>query len=303
MYIFPEISKNGWKSLISLAAGSATASEIVKKTKMRKNRVSEALHELQKYRIITLQKRKKPISIDAPLKKILQPLLTKYPNERIAELFAAKGLNILFQVFDGYDTSEKLKLVTGYSAATLKRNLKFLQNNLLIYQPIKGRYRIRSEFQKNVSQLRSLFLAYFLERLGAEWSEVKVFGNRILMKSIQKTISDFVLTGFSVFHKYKVEIIGTSSNYFVNQKRKPKKQEVFLHALVFSMNDYRNLILCMVFAQVNKLRLEDMKNLLKIFKVEGEVESIFEFLKSKGKIKAEFLPTYQEYLSVRRLYG
>ncbi len=303
MDVIPEIPKNGWRVLLTLAARPATASEIVKITGMRKSRVSEALHELQGYGITKPPRRKKPISIDTSLRNALQYLLTKYPEKQLAELLAAKNLNILLQILNDYNSVEKLRLVTGYSAPTLKRTLKLLQNNLLIYQPQKGKYQIRNEFEKNLRLLYSLFFAYFLDNIKAEWKDVVVFGNIALLKSTQKEIPGFVQTGFSLFHKYGVEIIETSNNYFVNLKRKPNKKEVFLHALVFSLKDYRNLMLCMVFADINRLKPGTMKDLPKIYQVEKEVSAIFDFLKTKGRFRAEFLPTYEEYLSVRRLYG
>ena len=178
-----------------------------------------------------------------------------------------------------------------------------LQDNLLIYQPQKGRYKIRDEFEKSLRLLYSLFFAYFLENITAQWKDVVVFGNIALLKSTQSEIPGFVQTGFSLFHKYGVELIETSNNYFVNFERKPKKEEVFLHALIFSLTDYRDLMLCMVFAEKNRLNFKIMEELCKIYKIEKEAIAIFDFLKTNGKIKADFLPYYEEYLSVRELYG
>jgi DNA-binding transcriptional ArsR family regulator len=303
MNIFPEISKNGWKLILALVARSATASEIVKITGMSKSRVSEALRELKGYGITRPPRRKKPISIDTSLRNALQYLLAKYPEKQLVELLAAKNLNILLQILNDYNSIGKISLATGYSIPTLKRALKLLQDNLLIYQPQKGKYRIRNEFEKSLRLLHSLFFAYFLENIGADWKDVQVFGNIALLKSPQNEIPGFVQTGFSLFHSYGVEIIETSNNYFVNLKRKIKMQEVFLHALVFSLKDTRDLMLCMVFADINRLKPETMEDLLKIYRVENEATAIFDFLKTKGKTRAEFLPTYEEYLSVRRLYG
>lgn len=303
MHIIPEIPKNGWRVLLTLAITPATASEIVKKTGMRKSRVSEALHKLQEYGITKSPERNIAIPIDTSLRNALQYLLIKYPEKQLAGLLAAKNFNILLQVLNDYDTVKKLKLVTGYSTPTLKRALKLLQDNLLIYQPQKGKYRIRNEFEKNLRLLYSLFFAFFLDNIKAEWKDVVVFGNIALLKSTLKEIPGFVQTGFSLFHKYGVEVIGTSNDYFVNFSRRPKKEEVFLHALVFSLDDSRDLMLCMVFADRNKLELETIEDLLKIYKVEKEAVALFDFLKTKGKLRADFLPTYEEYLSVRRLYG
>jgi DNA-binding transcriptional regulator GbsR (MarR family) len=303
MDIIPEISKNGWRVLLTVASKPASASDIVKMTGMGKSRVSESLHELAENGITKPPKRKKTISTDTSLKNALQYLLIKYPEEQLAKLLAAKNLNIMLQVLNDYDTVQKLKLVTGYSTSTLKRSLKMLQDNLLIYQPQKGKYLIRDEFEKSLRLIYSLFFAIFLENINAEWKDIVVFGNMALLKSTQKEIPGFVQTGFSLFHKYGVETIGTSSNYFVNFERQPKKEEVFLHALVFSLGDQRNLMLCMVLADKNNLKPWTMTDLLKIYKVEKEATAIFDFLKTKGKLRADFLPTYEEYLSVRRLYG
>ena len=131
---------------------------------------------------------------------------------------------------------------------------------------------------------------------------VSRFGEFVFIASAQKHVPNFVMSGFSLFGKYKILIFEPSHRYFVSLDREPNKEEVFLHSLVFSLDHQRSMILCMLFAHLTKVNFERLGNLPLIFKVEKEVDGISDFLKSNGKIRADFLPTYKDYDEIRRDY-
>lgn len=97
-------------------------------------------------------------------------------------------------------------------------------------------------------------------------------------------------------------IFEPSHRYFVSLDKEPTKEEVFIHTLVFSLDHQRNMILCMLFAHLNKIDFKKLRQLPLIYKVEKEVNAISEFLKTKGRKRAEFLPRYQDYEEIRRDY-
>ncbi len=300
MNVIPEISKNGWRVLLTLAVGPATALEVAKKYNMRPNSVTDALDQFQEYHIIKQRKRRRPISIDSSLKNVLHFFLKRYSEEHLVGSFSGKKLNTLFQILHGYDTVEKMKFVTGYSVPTIKRSLKVLRKNLFVFQPKKATYQIRDEFVDKINELYSSFFAYFVVSLDMEWKEAMVFGNIILLKCVE-TPPGFFKTGLSRFHEYGVELIETENKYFASFK--PTKEEIFIHALAFGPQDTRNLMFCLLFADKNRMNKKRLQKLATIYLLETEVDAILEFLETKGKKKAEFLPAYQEYLSMRRLYG
>lgn len=306
MTILPELSKNTWTVLFSLTGQPSPAAKIAKENNLRLNRISEALNQLERSKILKSRGRRELLNIDTSLKSVLKDLLIHYSKDLLIELLEGKKLNTLFQILNGYDSIGKLKLITDYSIPTLKRILKKFQQKLFIYQPKKGVYKIRDEFKALFSQLYNSFFAYFLDSLESQkitWKKVMVFGNNILLQSTQISMPGFVQTGFSLFHKYKVELISTNDNYFISYKREPTKEEVFIHALTFSTRDYRYMIYCTLFADLNRLTLNKLDKLSIIYKVKNEVTAIFDFLKSKGKIRREFVPMYREYMEIRRDYA
>lgn len=305
MKVFPELTKNAWKVLVFLSKTEAKPSEISRSTGMPLSKVSISVKQLIDKKVLKQRKGYEKITIDGTLKNAIKNFLDWYGKDRLVNVFWGMRLNLLFQVSEKYDTSKKLRLVTGYSESTVKRILKELQDALLVYQPKIGRYRLRDAEKDKVNLLKSVFIAHFLGSLsaqGIEFKEHKIFGDIVFITSAQEKIPNFVKTGFSLFYKYDIMIFEPSHKYFVSFDREPTKEEVFLHTLVFSLDHQRNMILCMLFAYLNKLNFKKLEKLPLIYKVENEVNAISEFLKTKGQKRAEFLPRYQDYEEIRRDY-
>jgi hypothetical protein len=307
MKVFPELSKNAWIVLLALAEQPCQASQIAKKTGLKLNRISEALDQLEECSIIKERKRKSTLILDSQLKNTLKQLSAEYNKERLVDSFEGKKLNALFQILDGYDTITKLKLVTDYSAPTLKRITSNLQKNLFVFQPNKGNYSPRDTFKPRIKLLYVSFFGYFsdfLEKQGIVWKKISAFGNNVLIESNQAGMPGFVRTGFSRFHEHNVQLFLTDKNYFVSGDRNPTREEIFVHALAVSKKDYRHIMYCTLYADLNKMKLKQLKNLPTIFRIENEAKQIFEYLSSKGgsKTKDDFMTPYNEYLDVRRNY-
>lgn len=308
MQVFPELSKNTWNVLLTLTEQPCQAAKIAKKTGLGLNRIGEALDQLERSNIIMTRKRRLVLSIDSALKNTLKQLLAEYNKERLVDSLEGKKLNVLFQILDGYDTIAKLKLVTSYSIPTLKRITSNLQKNLFIFQTKKGVYQLRDAFKPRIKLLYASFFGYFsdsLEKQGITWKKVIVFGNNVLLESNQALIPGFVRTSFSKFHEYKVELLTTSYYFFVNSDREQMMEEIFIHALAESKGDYRYTMYCTLFADLNNMKLKQLKNLPTIFRIETEAKQIFEYISSKGesKTKEDFLTPYPEYLKVREDYA
>lgn len=304
MKVFPELTKNTWKVLISLSKNDATPSEISRSIGMPLSKVSISVKQLTNTNVLRQRKGYEKIAVDRTLKNAIKNFVDRY-GEKLASIFCGMRLNLLFQVSENYDTSKKLRVVTGYSEATVKRILKELQDVLLIYQPRIGQYKIRDAEKDRVELLKSVFISHFFDSLttqGIEFREHKIFGDKIFITSAQENIPNFVRTGFSLFYKYKIMIFEPSHRYFVSLDREPTKEEVFLHTLVFSVDHQRNMILCMLFAHLNKVKVNKLGNLPLIYKVEREIDAIYEYLRTEGQKRAEFLPRYQDYEEIRRDY-
>jgi DNA-binding MarR family transcriptional regulator len=305
MRVFPELTKNTWRVLLSLSKADATPSEISKSICMPLSKVSVSIKGLTNANILQKRKGYEKIAIDMTLKNAIKNFINQYGHERFIYIVYGKRLNLLFQISEGYDTSKKLRLITGYSEPTLKRILKELQDSLLIYQPKIGQYKIRDEVNEKINLLKVTFLSYFICQLstqGIEAEECKLFGDTAIIYSPQEKNPGFVKTGFSLFHKYKIIIFEPNRHYFVNFNREPTKEEVFLHSLVFSFDHQRNMILAILFAHLNKINLKKLQTLSLMYKVGKEVEAISSYLKTHGRITAKFLPRYKDYEEIRRDY-
>lgn len=306
MRIFPELSKNSWKVLIFLSRKSTLPSEIARVINIPLSRVSEALKQLNKENILKPRNGYQKLVIDASLENVINRFLIDYSETALIGLLNGKKLNILMQISEDYDTVNKLKLITGYSTVTLRRALKECQDALLIYQPKIGTYQVRNAVKQKVNLLKSVFIASSLGSLtakGVDCKEFYFFGDILLLTSSKSAVDGFTKTGFRLFHKYRIGLFETNDSYFVNMKKEPTKEEVFMHALVFSMNHQRDMILCMLFADLNKLKLKKLGDLPLVYKLEKEVVAIFEFLKTNGQKRAVFLPSYNEYMEIRRDYA
>ena len=305
MNVFPKLTKNAWKVLVFLSKTDATLSVISISIGMPLSKVSTSVKQLVDKKVLKQRKGYEKITLDKTLKNAIKNFLDWYGKDRLVNVFWGMRLNILFQVSENYDTSKKLALITGYSNPTIKRILRELQDELLIYQPKIGRYRLRDAEKDKVNLLKSVFIANFLDSLsaqGIEFKDHKIFGNTVFIMSAQENIPNFTKTGFSLFYKYDIMIFEPGHKYFVSLDREPIKEEVFIHSLVFSLDHQRDMILCMIFAHLNKINFTKLGNMPYIFKVEKEVNAVCEFLKTNGQKRAEFLPRYQDYEEIRRDY-
>lgn len=305
MKVFPKLTKSAWKVLVFLSKTDATPSEISRSIGMPLSKISTSVKQLTNKKILKQRKGYEKIAIDGTLKNAIKNFLDRYGKERLIDIFWGMRLNLLFQVSEEYDTSKKLRLITGYSESSIKRILRELQDALLIYQPKIGYYKLRDAEKDKVNLLKSVFISYFLNSLtskGIEFKEYKIFGDNIFITSAQESIPNFVKTGFSLFYKYDIMIFEPSRKYFVSLDREPTKEEVFVHSLVFSLDHQRNMILCMLFAHLNNVQFKKLGDLPLIYRVEKEVNAIFEFLKTKGRNRAEFLPRYKDYDEIRQDY-
>ncbi|NYZ74573.1 hypothetical protein H0O00_05495 [Candidatus Micrarchaeota archaeon] len=296
MKVFPELTKTTWGVLFFLAKKNALPSETARSIGIPLSKVSVCVSSLTAAKILKPRKGYELLSLDASLRHSIGVFLQDYPESRLARLFYGARLNVLFQISEGYTTLAKLRAITNCPGITLRRILKQLQDALLIYQPKRGIYEPRDAFRDKVPSLKSVFLALYFESLKAQglaWKRVLVFGDTILIKTEQENPPGFVQTGFSRFHEYRVGLIMTKDNYFVNSSREPTKQEVFVHALAFSVNDARYLLYCTLFADLNRLTLNELKDLPAVYKVEKEAALVFESIKAKS----------QEYSVLRREYA
>lgn len=292
---------------MSLSRVAATPSQVSKELRIPLSKVSLAIRQLTEAGILQKRKGYGTLSLDVSLKEAIKTFLNDFSEDKLIDTFFGVRLNVLFQISESYDTMEKLILITGYPARSLKRILKELQDALLIYQPKISYYHIRRAEKDKINVLKSVLMSHFLNSLAKKnltWKKISIFGNHILIESNMELIPGFVKTSFSRFHEYHVGLFLTSYSNFINSTRKQSREEVFIHALAESKGDYRYLMYCTLFADLNRLTLQQLGALPIVFKVEKEAKQIFDYITSGGKSKTntDFLTPYKEYLEVRRDY-
>jgi predicted transcriptional regulator len=308
-------SKKEIRILKVLVSGHHSLFLIRKELSIKPSYLSKNLKQLCKKGIIRFQKKKhipkrfknwKYVYFDKfKHATLLHELLLMYKHIKWEDVLSGLGIEILFHVLDNFKISFE-----NFSKITFWRYSKeFMALGLLNFDE-RG-YSLNSRFSLLKDFLRE-YQKYILNKLVRSISKEgtilwqKGFDCLIrLPKNSRVTEPRFLKTATSRLGDFGVPIFSNFDIYYYSNKKKTiHKEDVLLHTLLIERDNVRYVTYALLLLKKNGEI--DKKYLLKEsqkFELLQQINSMLEFLETKGEKHDYPLPTWNEFLTKALEYG
>ncbi len=308
-------SKKEIQILKVLVSGNHSLFLIRKELSIKPSYLSKNLNQLRNKGIIRFQKKKHSTRRFKKWKYInfekfkhatlLRELLLMYNHIKWEDILSGLGIEILFHVLDNFQVSFE-----NFSKISFWRYSKeFMALGLLNFDD-RG-YSINSRFSLLEDFLRE-YQKYIVNRLVRSISEKgtilwqKGFDCLIrLPKNSRVTEPGFLKTATSRLGDFGVPIFSNFEIYYYSNKKKTiHKEDVLLHTLLLDRDNVRYVTYALLLLKNNK-EIDKEYLLKEAQKLEllQQINSMFEFLETKGEKHDYPLPTWNEFSTKAREYG
>lgn len=288
---------------------------IRKELSIKPSYLSKNLNQLRNKGIIRFQKKKhvtkrfqnwKYVYFDKfKHATLLRELLLNYNHIKWEDILSGLGIEILFHVLDNFKISFE-----NFSKISFWRYSKEFMALGLLNLDERG-YSLNSRFSILEDFLRE-YKKYLLNRVVRSiskegnilWQKGFDFLMRIPKNSII-TEHGFLKTATSRLGDFGVPIFSNFEIYYHSNKKKTiTKEDILLHTLLIERDNVRYIIYALLLLKKNEEI--DKKYLLKEaqkFELVFQVNSMFEFLETKGEKHGYPLPTWNEFSTKAKEYG
>lgn len=284
--------------------------DLAKDLDYRTEKISKSLTKLEQLDLI--HKERRGISIravpgEAHCIEVLQSLTKKHPHVDFPDLLTSSMLDVLFYLSPNTPRSAKeLADRTGYSNATLYRNLRTLTNRAMAKKK-HSQYALTEEFSDLHEFAKGL--KHHLHRVTIKntvgtgtiiWEAHEEF---LLRTESEPEDPDFLHTGLDVFSEYGLEFFTTSEHYYLHSETRNSLSpaDLVCHLLLIE-NDSRHrnyALLLIAHTSPDRDRLVESAN---YYGIEDLVRQLYDFLDSHGKNSGEQTPNWEEFESLANEY-
>jgi hypothetical protein len=270
--------------------------------------VSAVVKKLQRKSMVTTKRAgmKKFVELnDAKHAVLFKELLQKYYHIPWEDLLAESSLLVLFQIF-----GRKTRKFEGrISKRTVFRRLSSLTMHGIIKESEDG-YMINPRYGPLIEFLEEYQSFIMREKAGSVVEDSVILCQKdfeCLVRTKSKVERDhFFRTGISCFADYGIKLITNYVYYFYSEKKKRlRKEDVVLHALLAERDSVRNITYCLIF--LKKFEQELDKSILlteaENFDIGELVEQMLGFLRDRKRDADAMLPSWDEFVEKAREYG
>jgi hypothetical protein len=169
----------------------------------------------------------------------------------------------------------------------------------------KGVYIIRKEMESLAQFSYDILYWIHLFQSRARFQEIQSFfvsqdpREWGILLSTPNLSKDYFSTSYDLFSKYGIQLILTNIHYYCSNK--PKIEDVVIHTLTVSP-DVRGIAYTCGLIIKNRVSFKKLKRVRYKFRVtDSFLDSLEEFIKSKGKITSESFPSWSEVEAI--VYG
>ncbi len=311
-------SKQEIKILRIVASGSHSLSKIRMHVAIKPNLLSHYLKKLQNKGILEICTqnfpsgngvsgyRKSAYFQDSNHALVLKDLLTKEEHVKWENILSGIGIEILFQILN--NEAAPFENISSASAWRYKRNLT--ATGILEYEGENLHFNPR--FSLLASFLEE-YQRFIIRRLVGSISELAIilwqkdFECLIQVpKTVQVNQAGFMITATSCFADYGISLLSDYNTYFYsNRKKQLQIEDIILHTLLIDKNSTRYITYCLLLLEKN-YKVINQEYLIKQATRLGLIEQIntmLQFLKTKGAYTGMHLPTWSEFTDKMQDYG
>ncbi|MFQ5976157.1 MAG: winged helix-turn-helix domain-containing protein [Candidatus Hydrothermarchaeales archaeon] len=270
-------------------------------------RVSIAIKDLEKKGFVETQKIGISKQLDISSNKhavSFKIMAAQYPHLHLEKLLSGSALQILLPLtYRQKLRLEEIEKLSGCSERTLRRVVKGLKEFGIMVVDENFSYSIGS-FYFRLSEFIRDFQGYLNLRLALSFSNTAVIlwqqGKEFLIKALaEKKVECFFPTGYEKLSDYGIQLILTGSRYYFYSpfKKKLGVEDAALHTLSLEPESPRNVlyVLMIVAKNIGKIDRDYLRSEAAKFGLEGAVEDIARYLKTKGMHRPEYFPLWEEF--------
>jgi DNA-binding transcriptional regulator GbsR (MarR family) len=287
-----------------------TISELSLKMGISLSRVSELAGILREKGFVEVTRRKKKKLVffaDTKHAQLIKDLVVRHSYMDFSGMLSGKAINVLWLMDKARSISEISRAIGAYRASVYRIITKLLDRGVM--RKRNAKYSLNSNFSILNEFARETI--HYLNRKKAEtlspgstivWERLQEF---IVKAPVVKEVEGFHLTGPSRLGDYGVPLLLTNTGYYFYSEKKEKVDlyDVVVHTLLIDPRSTRYITYLLILLAKNKV---DVKLLLKKaedYGVNAEAKALLEFLRTKGKLRAEYFPSWKEFCVKALDYG
>lgn len=283
-----------------LTGKKSSYDEIAKALHIQKPNLAKYAKKLEKCQLIAAERKnkRKVLSINHSVWIGYMGARKKFPQIKMEDIIAGK-MPFMISVMG---TGDLFKLKDfDLPAITAKRLLKKLRMLGIAFMPKRGIYQLREDSKALAAYCKEIIIHMFTAEAGLELKGIRQeyfsFNSPkepeiIFVTSQENSTKHYWPTAYSMFGKYKLDIITAGKYYYSNIK--PNLNDIIIHSLAVN-SDERGIMYAAALIIKNKLDPNGLLKKKQRFGInEDIIKNMIKLIKTKGKIKAEGLPSWDE---------
>lgn len=285
--------------------------ELVADLSYAQGTVTNALNRLEKHGLVDRERRNRETIVyptEARCHELLQSLSATHPHVDFPALLTSSMLAMLYYL-DAEEpvTAHTLTVKSGYSRATIFRNLRTLTNRAMMVKD-RSRYQLTDEFedlQRFATELYHHLHRNRVQRDIGSGTIVWESHDEFLVRTDEPVVkSDYHQTGLEAFSEYGLEFFTTSEHYyFYSQDRESlSPAELACHLLLIDDDArYRKYVLLLLAA--TQVSADEVESVAAQYGLQETFNSFLAYLRTKGDEQSPSTPPWEEIQSLANQYG
>ena len=288
--------------------------ELAKRVNRSLTRVSIALRDLKEKGFVDVEKTgiSKRVAISSNKhSSLLKTFISEHHYMKLEKVLSGPTLEILLPLaYSKIKLSEIIKR-SGYSERTVRKVMKKLKELGIVvaenfYYSRAPAFELLYEFVKEFQHYLNIKKALgFSPDVVILWERGKEF---ILKTQLEiKERENLFSTCFAKMHDFGIKLMlpGYRYYFYTPYKKCLKVEDVALHTLAVDRMSTRNIlyVLLLITKNLEKIDVDYIKKEAEKFQLEETIHQLFEYLKSKGRQKPLYFPSWNEFKPRAEEYG
>jgi Mn-dependent DtxR family transcriptional regulator len=287
-----------------------TISSLSRKMGLSPSWASELVGSLREKGFVEVERRKKKkLVFFAGTKhaQLMEDLLGRFDYMDFSGLLSGGALGVLYAL-DRERSVKDVAYVLGTYRASAHRILKRLMERGVVKKR-DAKYSLNPDFARLNEIARET--VYYSHRKRAMklspgativWEDLREF---VAKAPVAKESKGFHLTGPSKLGDYGVPLLAPRANYYFYSERKERADlyDVVVHTLLIDPRSTRYITYLLIVLAKSKVDEKSLLERAEVYGVTEEARSLLDFIRTKGKVRGEYFPTWAEFSEKALSYG
>lgn len=242
--------------------------------------------------------------------RLFKRLLAEFGYMNLERILSGSSLEVLSHILDGPLSRRELVERSCFSDSTVKASLRRLRGVGVVTSRERYRYALNTRFRllgDFIEDFRIYLNLKVAEKFAVDavilWQSGEEF---IIRTEAERSEPGFFQTATTAFHRYRVELLLPRQRYYFYSPYKKwlRVEDVILHTLLLDRDSTKIILSVLLLWEKNrkKLRVEYLAEEAEKYGLKDMVEGFESYLTTKGEVRPNHFPSWQEYLSRAKEY-